>query len=601
MTSKRWFPDTNTIPREPGVYRWFDHSGRVLYVGKAKDLRSRLSSYFVDSSKLHERTRRMVASATSIDWTIVDSEFEALQLEFTWIKEFDPPYNVQFKDDKSYPYLAVSLGEEFPRAFLSRSRTNPNDKYFGPYIQAWTIRETIDSLLKVFPIRTCNKTKFENAKRSNRACMLAELGKCSAPCVGRITGDAHRELVKNFIAQLEGKNAAFMRRLESAMHEASSNLQFEKAARIRDQLFALDAINAKSVVVFDDNTSADLFAVAINELSAAVSYFKVREGRIRGAKNWVVDLETEREDAEILRYALQHHYSSEDDIAREILVPWLPKDLLALEEWLGKQGKKSVAIRVPKRGDKKDLGVTALKNAKHALELYKLKRSTDFTSRSEALANLQQALQLPELPLSIECFDVSHLAGTDIVASQVVFVDALPRKDAYRRFKISSSSDDTESIRQVITRRCAKFSLEETLPLIFVDGGQPQVNAAKSAAIESGFPQLQIFGIAKRLEEIWPPNSSFPIVLPRNSSELFLVQSLRDEAHRFAISHQRLRRKATIASALDDIPGLGLKKVRVLLSHFGSAKRISKATKSELMDVPGIGSELADAIIQTFA
>ncbi|MEY2737511.1 MAG: hypothetical protein RL683_629 [Actinomycetota bacterium] len=602
MSKATWFPAVGTIPTEPGVYRWFDETGRILYVGKAKNLRARLSSYFVDPARLHERTRRMVGNASRIDWTIVNSEFEALQLEFTWIKEFNPPFNVQFKDDKSYPYLVVSIQEDFPRAFSSRRRTKDGAKYFGPYTQAWAVRETIDTLLKVFPIRTCNTSVFDNAKRTGRPCLLAEIGKCAAPCVGRVTAEEHRKIAKGFADFVSGSAGSLIKNLKAEMLVASDQLNFEKAGRLRDQVGALEAVNAKSAVVFEDNTSADLFAIAIDDFSAGISMFKVRDGRIRGARGWVVDLEIERTPEELLEYALQNNYDAEDDVPKEILIPWAPADEVELAGWLSGKAGVQVKLRVPQRGDKKSLADTALTNAKHSLLNYKLKRSTDFTARSTALANLQAALGLEAPPLTIECFDVSHLAGTGIVASKVVFVDGLPKKDLYRRFNIADSTDDTESMRQVITRRCLQLleGDEESLPLIVVDGGLPQVNAARNAARAAGLPNLRIIGLAKRLEEVWTDTSNFPLILPRASDELYLLQALRDEAHRFAIGHQRLKRKASISSKLEEIEGVGVAKVRLLLKHFGSAKRVAAATIDELSDVPGIGPALAVQIHSAF-
>ena len=602
MSKATWFPAVGTIPTEPGVYRWFDEAGRILYVGKAKNLRARLSSYFVDPARLHERTRRMVGSASRIDWTIVNSEFEALQLEFTWIKEFNPPFNVQFKDDKSYPYLVVSMQEEFPRAFSSRRRTKDGAKYFGPYTQAWAVRETIDTLLKVFPIRTCNTSVFDNAKRTGRPCLLAEIGKCAAPCVGRVSVAEHQNIAKGFADFVSGSAGPLIKNLKAEMQVASDQLNFEKAGRLRDQVGALEAVNAKSAVVFGDNTSADLFAIAIDDFSAGISMFKVRDGRIRGARGWVVDLEIERTPEELLEYALQNNYDTDEDVPKEILIPWAPADETELTGWLSAKAGAQVKLRVPQRGDKKSLADTALTNAKHSLLNYKLKRSTDFTARSTALANLQDALGLETPPLTIECFDVSHLAGTGIVASKVVFVDGLPKKDLYRRFNIAESNDDTESMRQVITRRCLQLleDGESALPLIVVDGGLPQVNSARNAALAAGLPNLRIIGLAKRLEEVWTDTSEFPLILPRASDELYLLQALRDEAHRFAIGHQRLKRKATISSKLEDIDGVGVAKVRLLLKHFGSAKRVAAATVEELSDVPGIGPVLAKQIHSAF-
>lgn len=599
MTETRsWFPKTESIPTNPGVYRWFDDSGRILYVGKAKNLRARLTSYFAKPETLHERTRRMVLSAKSIDWTIVKSEFEALQLEFTWIKEFNPPFNVQFRDDKSYPYLAISFDEVFPRVFTSRSRKPGKTKYFGPYTQAWTIRETVDGLLKVFPIRSCSKSTFDSSVRSNRPCLLAEIGKCAAPCVGRISQEAHLELANRFAAFVSGTDTNYLKSLQEKMLKASDDEAFELAGKYRDQIIALEAINAKSAVVFEDNTSADVYAIAMDGYSAAVNMFKVREGRIRGAKGWSVDLELERTLAELYEYTLQNAYSDEDDdLPKTILVPELPQDALQIEQWLSQLRGSKVSVKVAMRGDKRSLIQTAQTNAEHALRNLKLRRSGDFTARSQALDNLQVALELKRPPLTIECFDVSHLAGTGVVASKVVFVDGRPKKDFYRRYSIASASDDTEAMNQVIQRRFKAMVQDNTIPdLVVVDGGKPQVNAAVKAAKAVGVESVRIVGIAKRLEELWSSESEFPIILPRASAELFLIQHLRDEAHRFAIGHQRLKRKASIATILEEIPGLGPSRVRLLLKHFGSATRVRKASLEELSDIPGIGPSLAHTI-----
>jgi excinuclease ABC subunit C len=545
----------------------------------------------------------MVQSATRIDWTIVKTEFEALQLEFTWIKQFNPPFNVQFRDDKSYPYLAISFEEKFPRVFSTRTRKPGGTKYFGPYTQAWAIRETIDGLLRVFPMRSCSQSTFDAAERSNRPCLLAEIGKCSAPCVGRISKDEHRQLANRFSSFVSGADTSYVASLRHRMMEASEAEQYELAAKFRDQIGALEAVSAKSAVVFEDNASADVFAVAMDGYTAAVNMFKVRDGRIRGAKGWVVDLELERSLSEIIEYTLQNSYSNEeDDYPKEVIVQELPRDHKEVERWLSDAKGSKLAIRVAMRGDKKSLLETAITNAEHSLRNAKMKRATDFTSRSVALSNLQDALGLAKAPLKIECFDVSHLAGTGIVASKVVFVDGRPQKDLYRRYSLASATDDTDAMNQVLVRRFKSMLDDDSKPdLIVVDGAGPQVSAASKAAQEAGIPDLPIVGIAKRLEELWQASNPFPIILPRASNELYLIQHLRDEAHRFAIGHQRLKRKATIASILEEIPGLGPNRVRLLLKHFGSANRVRNATLEELSDLPGIGPVLAQTIRDTLS
>ena len=603
-----WRPKTGEIPTNPGVYRWLDETGRVLYVGKAKNLRARLSSYFAPLDSLHERTRRMVTRAVDVQWTIVKTEYEALQLEFQWIKEFDPPYNVVFKDDKSYPYLAVSLSDEVPRAFITRNRELKGVKYFGPYTNAWAVRETLDTLLKVYPVRSCSTGVYQRAKSSNRACLLGDIGKCAAPCVQRVELDEHKKIAKDFVDFMAGGDTEHIEALRRRMFTASESEQYELAAQLRDGVDALETVLEKSTVVFTDQTDADVFGVADDELAAAISMFKVRGGRIRGVRGWVVDKEMQRDLAEVVEYIIQNTYSQADaDIPREVLVPELPEDSDALARWLSEGRGSKVDLRVPARGDKSALAKTALTNAKHALMVYKNRRSSDFTARADALSGLQKALGLENAPLRIECFDISHLQGTNVVGSMVVFEDGLPKKDHYRRFAIAETTDDTDSIYQVLSRRL-KYLVEpdpEVLPtegvskfayrpsLLVVDGGQPQVNAAQRAIDDSGVVGLTVVGIAKRLEEVWRPHDPFPVIMPRASDELFMLQRIRDEAHRFAITFQRSKRKSSIASTLSEVNGLGEKRVNALLKHFGSAKRLKMATAAEIADVAGIGPILA--------
>lgn len=604
-------PNTSEIPTDPGVYRFLDENGRVLYVGKAKNLRARLTSYFAPLNTLQEKTRRMVLTARDVNWTIVKTEFEALQLEFTWIKEFNPPFNVRFKDDKSYPYLAITMSDKIPRVFITRNREIKGAKYFGPYTKTWAIRDTLDSLLKVYQIRSCSAGVFNTAKSTNRPCLLADIGKCSAPCVSRVSPEKHKELAKGFSDFLQSGDESHVESLRSRMLKASDESNFELAAKLRDNIYALDTVLEKSTVVFTDQTDADLFGIADDELAAAVSLFRVRGGRIRGVMGWVVDKELERDQSELVEYLLQNVYGKDatfaSDVPKEVLVPVLPKDSEALGQWLsGIRGAK-VDLRIPQRGDKRALAETALTNAKHALGLYKLRRTADFTARSEALADIQKALNLNTAPLRIECFDVSHLGGTGIVASMVVFEDGLSKKSQYRKFNIESSSDDTESIYQTLTRRLKyladglvdndnKFSYRPGL--LIVDGGQPQVNAAAKAMADSGITDIAVVGLAKRLEEIWLPNNPFPVILPRGSEALFLLQRVRDEAHRFAITAQRAQRKSSIATELGSIDGLGDKRVSALLRRFGSAKRLKLATIEEIAEVAGIGPVLAGLIAE---
>ncbi|MFM6977213.1 MAG: excinuclease ABC subunit UvrC [Micrococcales bacterium] len=601
-------PKTSEIPTDPGVYRWLDKTGRVLYVGKAKNLRARLSSYFAPLNSLHERTRRMVTSAVDVQWTIVKTEFEALQLEFTWIKEFDPPFNVRFKDDKSYPYLAISTGDKVARAFITRNRELAGVKYFGPFTNAWAIRETLDTLLKVYPVRSCSSGVYQRAKSAKRACLLADLGKCSAPCVDRVATDEHAAIAKELVDFMSGGDTKHLDALRSRMYKASEEQHYELAAKLRDDVEALETVLEKSTVVFNDQTDADLFAIADDELTAAVQLFIVRGGRIRGVQGWVVDKELEREPGELVEYLLQNVYSTKSEVPKEIIVPALPEDQAALEKWLSDLRGTKVSVRVAQRGDKRALQETAMTNAKHALQTYKNRRSTDFTARADALAGIQRALGLEDAPLRIECFDVSHLNGTDVVASMVVFEDGLAKKDQYRRFSISETTDDTDSIYQVLMRRlkylgapeldvekdATKFAYRPNL--LIVDGGQPQVSAAVRALADSGITDLAVCGLAKRLEEIWLPNQEFPVILPRATDELFLMQRIRDEAHRFAISYQKQKRSKSINSTLADIPGLGDKRIAALLRTFGSVKRLKLASIDEIAEVAGIGPALAEEI-----
>lgn len=495
-TELEWRPKTGDIPVAPGVYRWLDAKGRILYVGKAKNLRARLSSYFAPLDSLHSRTRRMVETARDLQWTIVKSEFEALQLEFMWIKEFDPPFNVRLRDDKSYPYLAITLGDEVPRVFITRNRELRGVKYFGPFMNAWALRETLDTLLKVYPVRSCSPGVYQRAKSAKRACLLGDIGKCAAPCVSRTTVGEHQQIAKDLADFMNRGDTSHVDELRTRMSAASDDQQYELAAHLRDSAEALETVLEKSSIVFTDQTDADVFGICDDELAAAVAMFKVRGGRIRGVRGWIVDKELQRDPSEVVEYVLQSHYAQNDaDVPKEILVPALPEDAAALQLWLKQRRDGAVNLRVPNRGDKKALAETAAVNAKHSLILYKTKRSSDFTARADALAGIQKALGLAEAPLRIECVDISHLQGTNVVGSLVVFEDGLPKKDHYRRFAIESTTDDTDSIYQLLMRRLKYLvqpELDETdefkpkkfayrPSLLLIDGGEPQVNAAARA------------------------------------------------------------------------------------------------------------------------
>ncbi|SDI38732.1 Excinuclease ABC subunit C [Actinokineospora alba] len=625
-------PSPGTIPDAPGVYKFRDPGGRVVYVGKAKSLRSRLNSYFADITSLHPRTRQMVTTAGAVEWTVVSTEVEALQLEYNWIKEFDPRFNVRYRDDKSYPVLAVTLNEEYPRLHVYRGARKKGVRYFGPYAHAWAIRETLDLLLRVFPARTCSTGVFRRHGQIGRPCLLGYIDKCSAPCVGKVSADEHRAIVLDFCDFLSGKTDAMVRRLEKEMAQASSELEFERAARLRDDIGALRRAMEKQAVVLGDGTDADVVSFAYDELEAAVQVFHVRGGRVRGQRGWVVDrLEDAGEESPVTGLVdqfLSQFYGDqadlEDDVAnsvpREVLVPELPADAEAIGEWLtGLRGSR-VQVRVPQRGDKRALMETVERNAKEAFTQHKLRRAGDLTARSAALQELQDNLGLDSAPLRIECIDISHIQGSDVVASLVVFEDGLARKNEYRRFAIreAATEGDVASIAEVVRRRFAKYAGEsggqDRTPgidpdtgkprrfayppnLLVVDGAGPQANAAADVLADLGVTDVAVIGLAKRLEEVWLPAEPEPSILPRTSEALYLLQRVRDEAHRFAIAYHRQKRaKRMTMSALDDVPGLGQSRRAVLIKHFGSVKRLTAATVEEITQVPGIGLATAKAV-----
>ncbi len=621
-------PAAGTIPAEPGVYRFRDRDGRVIYVGKAKSLRQRLSSYFQDIAALHPRTATMVRTGASVEWTVVANEVEALQLEYSWIKEFDPRFNVKYRDDKSYPYLAVTMGEEFPRAQVLRGAKRKGTRYFGPYAHAWAIRETLDLLLRVFPMRTCSAGVFRRAGQVGRPCLLGYIDKCSAPCVARVSAQEHRAIAEDFCDFMSGDTGRFVRRLERRMRAAAADLDFERAARLRDDLGALEKALERSVVVLPDGTDADVFALAEDELEAAVQVFHVRGGRVRGQRGWVAET-SDTNTAEVVEHLLQQVYGPEggEAVPREVLVPVLPPDAGSVEAWLTARRGSRVRLRVPTRGDKRALMDTVHRNATQSLARHKVARAGDLTARSQALRDLQDMLGLEDAPLRIESFDVSHVQGTNVVASMVVFEDGLPHKSEYRRFIVRGTpgpggvvrTDDTAAMHEVLTRRFQRYltstagAPQEAAAagprrfayppnLLVVDGGQPQVEAAARVLDELGVGGVTVVGLAKRLEEVWLPQEEHPVILPRASEGLYLLQRVRDEAHRFAITFHRERRsKAMVASSLDGIPGLGQARRAALLRHFGSLRKIRAATPEELCAVPGIGPALASAIAAELA
>lgn len=664
-------PKPGQIPDSPGVYRFRDEHGRVIYVGKAKSLRQRLSSYFQDLAGLHQRTATMVTTAASVEWTVVATEVEALQLEYTWIKEYDPRFNVKYRDDKSYPSLAVTLNEEFPRVQVMRGPKRKGVRYFGPYAHAWAIRETVDLMLRAFPVRTCSAGVFKRSAQIGRPCLLGYIGKCSAPCVGRVTAAEHRELAEEFCDFMAGRTGTYLKRLERQMHEAAEEMEYEKAARLRDDIGALKSAMEKNAVVLADATDADLVALAEDELEAAVQIFHVRGGRVRGQRGWVTDRVEAVDTAGLVEHALQQLYGDEqaEGIPREVLVPALPQPAGPVREWLTERRGARVDLRVPQRGDKKDLLATVARNAQQALALHKTKRASDLTTRSRALEEIAEALELDSAPLRIECYDISHLQGDDVVGSMVVFEDGLARKSEYRRFEIKgfTGQDDVRAMHEVVTRRFRRYVQEKQKTgewgdpeaeaaaergraahldtvvdldvhadtdadtgtgadagaggpagrdpdtgrpkkfayppqLVVVDGGQPQVAAAQRALRELGVDDVAVVGLAKRLEEVWLPDSDDPVILPRSSEGLYMLQRVRDEAHRFAIAYQRKKRaKSMKAGPLDDVPGLGESRRRALLRHFGSVKRLRAATIDQICEVPGIGRKTAENIAATLA
>lgn len=736
---RQYRPEQGAIPTQPGVYRFLDGEGRVLYVGKAKNLRARLSSYFQDPAGLSDRIRAMVYTAEAVKWVVVGSEVEALTLEYLWIKEFTPTFNVVFRDNKSYPYLAVSLGEEYPRVWVTRQEHRKGTRYLGPYTKVWAIRETLDQLLSVFPMRSCTKSQFNQARRLGRPCLFGHIGKCSAPCIERVTPEEHRETAMSLIRFMEGGGSKAIATRRKRMLEAANAEEYETAARLRDEISALEAVNERNVIVLNENLDVDIFGIAFDEIEASVQVFYVRGGRIRGQQAWISDEIGGLELSEIVSNLVLQVYGdvkfddvvavpeasrSVDDrahtplgaIPSEIWVPGLPEDALELQKWLAERRGGTVRLKTPRRGDKAKLAHTVRLNAEQALARHKLARAGDITVRSQALEELRDALELDRAPLRIECYDVSHTQGTHQVASMVVFEDGLAKKADYRHFIVrgpdgEGAADDTAAMDEVLRRRLARLlagaagddvgaaededrgdranaageaempretenarkaervpeaekdiereqiskasdaaagagdakdaaktgsaknaaeagDAEDATPgedeaggdvprvagqpsaprrfaykpdLIVVDGGLPQVNAAQRVVEETG-ADVRIVGLAKRLEEVWIPGEDFPVVLPRRSPSLRLLQQLRDESHRFAITfHRKKRAKAMTRSALDAVPGLGAAKQKALLGSLGSLAKIKAASQEELLKVPGIGPALARAIVEHFA
>lgn len=617
MSDPKSYRPTN-LPSDPGVYRFFDKDEKVIYVGKAKNLKNRINSYF--GSNLQIKTRRMVKTAVRVDWTIVNSELEALQLEFTWIKQFNPDFNVQFKDDKSYPYLALDLAAEFPRLFISRSKKQKGVKYFGPYSHAWALRSTFETLTKIYPVRTCSESNFKTAMRNKRQCLLGDIGKCAAPCVEWISKDDHKDLAQNLANFLEKSPTEILNRIEEEMQDAANKEEFERAGRLRDQLSAINKAFESTDRFLNENINADVLAIHEDITHAALSQFTIKAGRITGSRSWIIDRANLLEDEEIITAMIGKIYS-ESIPPKELIIDQLPKDISSIEEWLSERAGKSVSLIRPVKGEKLEIIQLVKRNANQALIQYLSKRANDSAVSGGALTEIAEQLELAELPLRIECFDISNIQGTSMVASMVVFEDGQPKKSEYRRFSINdeSSFDDTRAMNHVITRRFKRYLEEKGTDvaesatrgvsrpkfayppqLVVVDGGKPQVNAAAKALRDLGIEDIALCGLAKRLEEVWLPNSSVPIIFPRHSEALYLLQRVRDEAHRFAINfHRSKRSKLMLDSFLDEIGGLGEGRRKALLDKFGTVTALKSASFEEISDVPGIGPKMAKTIYES--
>lgn len=628
-------PAPGSIPTSPGVYRYSDQYGQVIYVGKAKNLRNRLNSYFADPSSLHFRTQTMLRTAVKVEWTVVRTEAEALQLEYTWIKHYDPRFNIKYRDDKSYPWLCITTSEEFPRVHVGRGRKNRKDTYFGPFGQAWAVRESVDSLLRVFPMRSCTDGVFRNARSSGRPCLLGHIGKCVAPCVGRVTSAEHRQIVEDFVDFWAGRSRGLEKRLTAEMKQAAEAQEYERAAVIRDSLEALRLATEKNAIVLPGGVDADVIAAAVDPLELAFQIFHVRGGRIVGERGWVADRGDDRGEAELLEGFLFQLYADEQGfttdagstIPPEIIVGIMPGSGQVLAELLSEQRGAKVRVHVPQRGDKRTLLDTAARNAAETLAQHKTKRAADLATRSRALEELRDALELETAPLRIEGFDISHLQGTQVVGSMVVFEDGLARRSEYRKFVIKSfeGSNDTAAMDEVLRRRFRRLvndrqaasSTDDDGPMlvdpatgtprrfayapgmVLVDGGLPQVNAAQRVLDDLGLgEEITLVGLAKRLEEIWVPGQDYPIILPRASEALYLLQRVRDESHRFAITHHRSRRsKAMVESLLDEVPGLGEVRRATLVRAYPSMKALRAASVEEIAALPGFGPRTAAAVV----
>ena len=610
-------PPAGSIPDRPGSYQFRDGEGKVIYVGKAKSLRSRLSSYFQSPAGLPPRTAQMVATADTVEWIEVANEVEALMLEYSLIKEHKPRFNIRLRDDKSYPFLAVTLSEEWPRAMVRRGAKDKGTRYYGPYAHAYAIRETLDLLLRTFPIRTCSEHKFRHHERLGRPCLLFHIEKCVGPCVGEVAPDDYRELVDDLCQFLDGDTGPVVKRLEFDMRDAADTLEFERAARDRDRLVSLRKAIERQQMVTEKAEDLDCIGLAEDELEAAVQVFFVRRGRVVGRKGFVVDKVEDVTRPQLMdQIVLQMYADPPQGIPTLICVCDEPEDREVLEAWLSAERSAQVEVRVPQRGDKRLLLETVTRNAKEEFQRHRMRRASDHNARARALASLQDALDLPEAPLRIECFDMSHIQGTDYVGSMVVLEDGMPRRDQYRRFKVREveGNDDFAAMEECVRRRFSAY-LEEreraaddvrrkrfAYPpqLLLVDGGRGQLSRAVKVLEELGLSEeIPVAALAKQFEEVYLPYRDQPVRIPRSSEALYLLQQVRDEAHRFAITyHRQLRGKRMTRSVLDEVAGLGPVRRKRLLDHFGSQKALRAAPLEELLELSWLPEGAARAVYE---
>ncbi len=615
-------PPTGTIPDGPGSYQFKDAQGRVIYVGKASSLRQRLSNYFQDPRNMHSRTAQMVATAETVEWIEVRNEVEALMLEYSLIKQHRPRFNIRLRDDKSYPFLAVTLDEQYPRALVMRGRKRKGTRYFGPYAHAYAIRETLDLLLRSFPIRTCSPSKFNEHHRLGRPCLLFHIEKCSGPCVGEIEEMPYRQLVTELCEFLDGDTDEIVKRLEQSMHQAASELEYEKAARCRDRLISVRKAIEKQQMVAERSEDIDVIGIAGDELESSVQVFFVRKGRVVGRKGFILDLVEDLSPGGLVDRILEQMYGDEPPagVPKQVLVPEASEDLATYEEWLTHLRGSRVQIRVPLRGDKRDLHQTVTRNAREEFMRHRLRRAGDHNARSRAITELQDLLKLPEAPLRIECYDMAHLQGTDYVGSMVVLEDGLPNKREYRRFKVKDvpGNDDYAAMEEVLTRRLTAYLVERDLPigergdrpskfayppqLLLVDGGKGQLGVAERVVQSLGLAdEIPIASLAKRFEEVYVPGSPDPIEVPRGSDALFMLQRIRDEAHRFANTfHRELRGKRMTTSSLDGIAGLGEARRKKLVQAMGGVTAVKKASLDDLKSLTFLPDAVAEAIHEKF-